>query len=103
VQAEHGVLEGNITSSGKLRIGDEEFDELNTNGILGCNSGSITTGQNQTRSTITSHLAAAFHRTVRTILPNRTHSSRRIRRTVMLGRRMFTKSTGRATLPSMMT
>jgi hypothetical protein len=45
VQAEHGVLEGNITSSGKLRISDEEFDELNTNGILGCNSGSITTGQ----------------------------------------------------------
>jgi hypothetical protein len=27
----------------------------NTNGILDCNSGSFTTGQNQTRSTITSH------------------------------------------------
>jgi hypothetical protein len=62
-QAGPGVLEGKVTSSGKLRIGDEEFDKPNTNDILGCNSGPFTTGENQTRNAIIPRLAAAFHRT----------------------------------------
>ena len=62
-QAGPGVLEGKITSSGKLRIGDEEFDKPNTNDILGCNSGPFTTGENQARNAIIPRLAAAFHRT----------------------------------------
>jgi hypothetical protein len=61
-QAGPGVLEGKVTSSGKLRIGDEEFDKPNTNDILGCNSGPFTTGENQTRNAIIPRLAAAFHR-----------------------------------------
>jgi hypothetical protein len=55
------VLEGKITSSGKMRIGDEEFDKPNTNDILGYNSGPFTTGPNQTRNAIIPRLAAAFH------------------------------------------
>jgi hypothetical protein len=55
MQAEPSVLEGKVTSSGNLRISDEEFDEPNTNDILGCNSGSFTTGQTQTRNAITPH------------------------------------------------
>ena len=62
-QAGPGVLEGKVTSSGKLRIGEEEFEKPNTNDILGCNSGPFTTGSNQTRNAIIPRLAAAFHRT----------------------------------------
>jgi hypothetical protein len=54
-QAGPGVLDGKITSSGKMRIGDEEFDKPNTN--------DITTGESQTRNAIIPRLAAAFHRT----------------------------------------
>jgi hypothetical protein len=62
-QAGPGVLEGKVTSSGKLRIGEEEFDKPSTDDILGCNSGPFTTGENQTRNAIIPRLAAAFHRT----------------------------------------
>lgn len=62
-QAGPGVLEGKITSSGKMLVGDEEFDKPNTNDILGCNSGPFTTGPNPTRNAIIPRLAAAFHRT----------------------------------------
>jgi hypothetical protein len=64
MQAEPSVLEGKVTCSGDLRIGDEEFDAPNTNGILGCNSGSFAIGQNQTRNAIIPHLAVAFHSAV---------------------------------------
>jgi hypothetical protein len=72
-QADPGVLEGKITSSGKMRIGDEEFDKPNTNDILGCNSGPFTTGQSPTRNAIIPRLAAAFHRTA--LLNCETHPS----------------------------
>ena len=61
-QADHGVLEGHITSSGKLKIGDEEFEKPNTADILGCNSGPFTTGQSPARNAIIPRLAAAFVR-----------------------------------------
>lgn len=62
-QAGPGILSGNITSSGNLVIGDEEFSKPNTADILGCNSGPFTTGPNPTRNAIIPRLAAAFHRT----------------------------------------
>lgn len=62
-QAGPGVLKGHITSSGKFKVGDEEFEKPNTNDILGCNSGPFTTGPNPTRNAIIPRLAAAFHRT----------------------------------------
>lgn len=62
-QADPGVLEGKITSSGNMLIGDEEFEKPNTNDILGCNSGPFTTGSSATRNAIIPRLAAAFHRT----------------------------------------
>jgi hypothetical protein len=62
-QAGPSVLEGKITSSGKLRIGDKGFDKPNTNDILGCNSATFTTGPNSTRNTIILRLATAFHDT----------------------------------------
>lgn len=61
-QAGAGVLEGHITSHGKLKIGDEEFDKPSTADILGCNSGPFTTGPNPTRNAIIPRLAAAFVR-----------------------------------------
>lgn len=61
-QAGSGVLEGHITSSGKLKIGDEEFEKPNTADILGCNSGPFTTGQSPARNAIIPRLAAAFVR-----------------------------------------
>ncbi|KAF1926179.1 glycoside hydrolase family 64 protein [Didymella exigua CBS 183.55] len=61
-QAGPGVLEGHITSAGKLKIGDEEFEKPNTADILGCNSGPFTTGQSPARNAIIPRLAAAFVR-----------------------------------------
>lgn len=61
-QAAPGVLHGTVTSSGKLRIGDEEFDKPSTADILGCNSGPFTTGPSPARNAIIPRLAAAFVR-----------------------------------------
>jgi hypothetical protein len=61
-QAGPGVLHGTVTSSGKLRIGDEEFDKPSTADILGCNSGPFTTGASPARNAIIPRLAAAFVR-----------------------------------------
>ncbi|KAJ4987592.1 glucanase B [Stagonosporopsis vannaccii] len=61
-QAGPGELDGHITSSGKLRIGDEEFDKPSTADILGCNSGPFTTGSSPARNAIIPRLAAAFVR-----------------------------------------
>lgn len=61
-QAGPGVLEGHITSSGKLKIGNEEFDKPSTADILGCNSGPFTTGSSPARNAIIPRLAAAFVR-----------------------------------------
>ncbi|KAG9205447.1 hypothetical protein G6514_008089 [Epicoccum nigrum] len=61
-QAGPGVLQGTVTSSGKLRIGDDEFDKPSTADILGCNSGPFTTGTSPTRNAIIPRLAAAFVR-----------------------------------------
>lgn len=72
-QAGPGVLPGHITSSGKLKIGDEEFDKPNTADILGCNSGPFTTGPSPTRNAIIPRLAAAFVRT--TLLATEQHPS----------------------------
>lgn len=62
-QAGPGVLDGHINRSGKLQIGDEEFEKPNTADILGCNSGPFTTGPSATRNAIIPRLAAAFVRT----------------------------------------
>ncbi len=72
-QAGPGVLEGHITSSGKLRIGDEEFEKPNTADILGCNSGPFTTGASPARNAIIPRLAAAFVRS--SIVDAETHPS----------------------------
>lgn len=61
-QAGPGTLDGHITSSGKLRIGGEEFDKPTTADILGCNSGPFTTGSSPERNAIIPRLAAAFVR-----------------------------------------
>lgn len=61
-QAAPGVLHGTVTSKGKLRIGDEEFDKPSTADILGCNSGPFTTGASPARNAIIPRLAAAFAR-----------------------------------------
>lgn len=61
-QAGPGVLEGRITSSGTLKIGDEEFQRPSTADILGCNSGPFTTGASPARNAIIPRLAAAFVR-----------------------------------------
>ncbi|KAF3002511.1 hypothetical protein E8E13_006454 [Curvularia kusanoi] len=61
-QAGPGVLDGQVTSEGKLRIGDEDFEKPSTADILGCNSGPFTTGASPARNAIIPRLAAAFVR-----------------------------------------
>lgn len=51
-----------MSTEGKFKIGDEEFDKPNTADILGCNSGPFTTGQSPARNAIIPRLAAAFVR-----------------------------------------
>nr|OQO18695.1 hypothetical protein B0A51_14568 [Rachicladosporium sp. CCFEE 5018] len=72
-QAGPGVLQGSVTSSGNLKIGDEEFSKPTTSDILGCNSGPFTTGPSATRNAIIPRLAAAFVRS--TLLHCDTHPS----------------------------
>ncbi|OQO08787.1 hypothetical protein B0A48_05677 [Cryoendolithus antarcticus] len=72
-QAGPGVLQGSVTSSGALKIGDEEFSKPTTSDILGCNSGPFTTGPSATRNAIIPRLAAAFVRS--TLLHCDTHPS----------------------------
>jgi hypothetical protein len=61
-QAGPGILEGHITPSNNLQIGDEEFQKPSTADILGCNSGPFTTGPSPARNAIIPRLAAAFVR-----------------------------------------
>ncbi|CAK4030969.1 glycoside hydrolase family 64 [Lecanosticta acicola] len=61
-QAGPGVLQGCVDRSGKLKIGDEEFEKPNTADIFGCNSGPFTTGPSPTRNAIIPRLAAGFVR-----------------------------------------
>ncbi|KAI1338649.1 glycoside hydrolase family 64 protein [Xylariaceae sp. FL0016] len=62
-QAAPGVLCGEFTDKGEVKIGDEKFGKPSTADILGCNSGPFTTGPSATRNAIIPRLAAAFART----------------------------------------